>query len=463
MTPSAQQTPIDKEPLAQKARRTPVTHRRVLAIAAPMTLAYLSTPLVGLVDVTVIGRLGDAALLGGIAIGAVIFDLLFTSFNFLRASTTGLTAQEKGAGNKAEQAAILYRALLIALSAGLVICLLSPVIVSVGVWVMGAEGKVADAAGLYVAVRLLATPFALANYALLGWFIGRGQSGITLLLQTILNGSNIAFSVLFVTVLDWGVAGAAYGSLAGEAIAAFVGLALALAALRGRYAFYLPPLLRRIFRRDALRRMVALNRDIMIRSLCLLFAFAFFTAQGNQFGAVTLAANAVLMNFLIFGAYFLDGLATAAEQLAGEAVGARSRHDFDRSLTVSLQWALLLGAAASAVIWFGGGPLIRLVTTAPEVQEAAKTYLFWAAIGPVLGALAFQMDGIFIGATWSREMRNMMLLSLALYLIIWALAVPSLENHGLWLALLVFFSARGLSLSVRVPSQRRGTFDAKGA
>lgn len=435
-----------------------ITHRRVFAIAAPMTLAYLSTPLVGLVDVTVIGRLGDAALLGGIAIGAVIFDLLFTSFNFLRAGTTGLTAQEKGAGNSEEEAAILYRALLIAISVGLATMLLSPLIVSIGMAAMGAEGEVERAARAYTAVRLMATPFALANYALLGWFIGRGKSGLTLFLQTLLNGSNIVFSVLFVAVMEGGVVGAAYGSLAGEAIACCAGLGFALYGVRGRQAFFRQPALRRIFRRDAVLRLVAINRDIMIRSFCLLFAFAFFTAQGSQFGAVTLAANAVLINFLIFGAYFLDGLATAAEQLTGEAVGARNRNDFDRSLRLSLQWTLLLGAGAGLVIWFGGAPLIMLVTTAPEVQSTAKTYLMWAALSPVLGALAFHMDGVFIGATWSGEMRNMMLLSVVLYLVIWVLAGPSLGNHGLWLALTVFLAARGLTLAARLPGQRRRHF-----
>lgn len=444
------------EDVPKRSATSKIGHRQVLAIAVPMALAYLSTPLVGLVDTAVIGRLGDAALLGGIAVGAILFDVLYTTFNFLRSGTTGLTAQEKGAGNAQEEAAILYRALLVAGVAGLAVVVLSPVIVWLGLGLMGPEGRVFEAAETYVTVRLLSTPFALANYALLGWFIGRGQSGVALFLQTVLNGCNIALTIVFVTILELGVVGAAYGSVAGEAIATFVGLALAVFALRGQDQQPWSGLLKR----EALWRMVAVNRDIMIRSFSLLFAFAFFTAQGTQYGAVVLAANAVLMNFFIIGGYFLDGLATSAEQLVGQAIGAKRRSDFDRSLWLSLQWSLMLGAFCSVGIWCLGGVLIDLITTSPEVRETPRAFLIWAALTPFLGALAFHMDGVYIGATWSQDMRNMMLISLALYLVVWAIAEPLLGNNGLWLALLVFLSARGITLLARLPNRRAATFDA---
>jgi len=210
-------------------------------------------------------------------------------------------------------------------------------------------------------------------------------------------------------------------------------------------------------------RLIAVNRDIMIRSFSLLFAFALFTRQGAQFGDVILAANAVLMHFFLIGGYFLDGLATAAEQLAGRAVGARYRPAFRRSVQLTLIWGFTLSLALTALYLLFGRQFIALMTTAPEVRATAETFLLWAALTPLAGVLAFQMDGVFIGATWSGDMRNMMLVSLAAYLAALALLIPALGNHGLWLALLFFLGVRGLSLFLRLRVREPDTFGEASA
>lgn len=427
------------------ARSFEVSHRAVLAVAVPMTFAYLSTPLIGVVDTAVVGQLGDAALIGGIAVGAVIFDVIFTTFNFLRSGTTGLTAQALGAGDAQEEQAVFWRALTVALISGLIVIALQAPLLALALKLMGPSQPVAAATRDYFHVRVLAAPFALANYAVLGWFIGLGRAGTGLALQTLLNGLNIVLSVYFVLWLGWGIAGVAWGTVLGQTATAAAGLALVLAAdgKAGRLK------LAAIFERAAFKRMIALNRDIMIRSFTLLFAFAFFTAQGARSGDLVLAANAVLMNFFLIASYFLDGMATAAEQLAGRAVGARWRPGFERAVGLTLIWSFALALALAAALWFAGPALIALMTTSQEVRAAARIYLAWAAATPLLGALAFQMDGVFIGATWSKDMRNMMLASLVAYLAAWWLAMPRLGNHGLWLALLVFLSMRGVTLAWR--------------
>jgi MATE family multidrug resistance protein len=423
-----------------------VTHRGILAIAVPMTLAYLSTPLLGFADIAVIGRLGDAALIGGISLGAVIFDFLGAIFYFLRSGTTGFTAQALGAHDRIEIEAGFYRAVLIALVAGLAVVLVARPLLPHAIAAFGASPEASAAALRYCQIRVLATPFMLIGYVLLGWLLGLGRSGTALFLQTALNGLNIVLNILFVVGLSWGIAGTAFATALSEGLVATLGILLALRSLRGAGR----PSLSRILDRASILRMVAVNRDIMIRSFVLLFGFAFFTSRGAGFGDTVLAANALLMNFFLIGAYFLDGFAAAAEQFAGRAVGARYRPAFERSVRLTLLWGYGLALTAAAILFFAGPALIDFMTTNEAVREAARTYLIWAVLTPIAGVLAFEMDGVFIGATWSAEMRNMMLLSLALYLAVWAVAEPAFGAHGLWFALLVFLSARGISLFWRM-------------
>ncbi len=440
--------------IAAPVRPFQITHRLVFALAAPMTLAYITTPVLGLVDTAVAGRLGDPALIGGLAIGAVIIDLVFATFNFQRAGTTGLTAQAVGAGNEKEKQAILFRALIIAGAIGLVAMALGPILLKLALFFMAPGPEIAAATRTYFLVRMFSAPFTLANYAILGWLIGLGRSGLGLALQTLLNGLNIVLSVWMGLHLGWGLAGVALATVVAETLTVLVALPLCLRMMDRSVR----PSWRRLSDWQALRRLVALNRDIMIRSFVLIFAFAFFTAQGSRFGEVTLAANAVLMHFFLTGGYFLDGLATAAEQLVGRAIGANYREGFLRALKLTLFWNFVL-ALGLTIFFLAIGPwLVDLITTLPGVRGEANRYLWMAALTALTGVLAFQMDGVFIGATWSRDMSMMMLLSFALYLGAWAVLSPWLGNTGLWLALHVFLLSRGISLFLLVPRRVRRTF-----
>ncbi|MEP9396836.1 MATE family efflux transporter [Mesorhizobium sp. KR2-14] len=431
-----------------------VSNRRVLAIAIPMTLAYITTPMLGVVDTAVVGQFGDAALLGGLAAGAIVFDVVFTSFNFLRSGTTGLVAQAFGRGDTGQERAVLLRAGAIALACGLALILLAPLVAALGEWFMAAEPRVTAAMDTYIRIRLLSAPASLLNYAMLGYFLGRGEAGMGLFLQLVLNGVNIALSVLFGLHFGWGIEGVAWGTVCGEAVA----MLLALAIIARRFAAMPKIAWREIFEATAMRRMLALNGDIMIRSFVLMGAFTLLTRQAAQIGTVTLAANAVLMHFFMVSSYFLDGFATAAEQLAGRAVGARYLPAFNRAIRLTSLWGFALAGVASMVVLLFGERLIGLVTTAEAVQAEAAIYLPWAAFTALSGVMAFQMDGVFIGATWSRDMRNMMLLSFAAFVASLAVFGHFFGNHGLWAALHVFLIARGLSLLSIVPRNVRATF-----
>lgn len=433
-----------------------VTHRGVLAIAIPMTLAYLSTPLLGVVDTAVIGRLGDAALVGGIAIGGVIFDLVFTTFNFLRSGTTGLTAQAYGANDEIEIKATFVRAMIIAIVAGLAVILLQAPFLALGLKFLGGSADVQEATSRYFAIRIYSAPFLLANYAILGWFLGLGRATTGLLLQLFLNGLNIGLSILFVMGWGWSIEGVALATVLSEIAATIFGLGVVLFSVRGTPW----PKLQVVADKRLLLRMMAVNRDIMIRSFSLLFAFAFFTARSADQGDVMLATNAILEKFFIVGGYFLDGLATAAEQLAGRAIGARHRPAFERTLRLTALWSFALAGLLAGFYFIAGPFLFDLMTISPQVREMGRIYLPWAALTPLFGVLAFQMDGVFIGATWSRDMRNMMLLSLAAFIASYYALFPLLGNHGLWLSLEIFLGLRGISLAMICRRRVNETFSA---
>ncbi len=431
-----------------------VTHRSVLAIAVPMTFAFLTTPLLGLTDLAVVGQFGDAAMIGGLAIGAIVFDFVFAMFYFLRLSTTGLVAQAIGRDDILEEQAVFWRAMLIAVSGGLAILLLSPLIAATGLWLMAPDGAVAEAARSYIALRILAAPFTLANYVLLGVLLGRGESLRGLMLQILINVTNIVFSVLLGLWLGYGLEGVAIGTIIGEIVGAVAGTIL----IVRRFDPAGRPTRQAILDRPALARLFGLNRDIFIRTVALMTAFALFTRTGAQFGAVTLAANAILMNFFLIGSYFLDGLATAAEQIVGRAIGANFRPAFSRGVRLTVLWGFVMAAIFALVTAVGGGPLIDFMTTAPEVREEARAYLVWAALSILTGVLAFQMDGVFIGATWSREMRDMGLIGFGFFLALLWLVVPSTGNTGLWLAFNAFLVARGVLLLAILGRKADATF-----
>ncbi|MGD9827318.1 MAG: MATE family efflux transporter [Hyphomicrobiaceae bacterium] len=435
--------------------RAALTHRHVLAIAIPIILSNTTTPLIGFVDTVVIGRLGNAALMGGVAIGAVIFNIVYWGFGFLRMGTTGLTAQAVGRGDASETAAMLFRGLAIAATAGLLLVVLQTPIAAVTFAVLDGSAAVESTARHYYDIRIWSSPAGIANYALLGWFIGLGRAGRAFLIQLFLNGLNILLAIVFVIGLGWGVTGVAVAVLIAELSALALGLVLAIAELRRRGARWSLPA---IFEPNELKRVLSVNSDIFVRSLAVQFVLIFFTAQGARSGDLTLAANAVLHNLLMLSVYLLDGFAFAAEALVGQSIGARDYDRFRRAAIVSTLWAAGISVLLGLVLIAAGPAIIDFMTTSPEVREAARRYLPWAALGPVLGVWCFQLDGIFIGATRTRDMRNMMLLSVAIYVVIVLMLMPIIGNHGLWLALMLFYLVRTVTLWRRLPGLIKAAF-----
>ena len=421
-------------------------------MAGPMTLASITTPLLGIVGTAVIGRLGQAQLLGAVAISSVIFDCMFWLFAFLRMGTVALTAQALGARDIVEERAVLARALLIAAALGATLIALQLPLGAIAYELMGASPAVTAAAKAYFAIRIWSAPFAFANFAILGWLVGLGRATSALVLQIAINLVNVAVTALLVLTLDFGVAGAAIGALIAEGFGTATGIAMALRIVRGGTLTW-----SMVLDREKLVRMFVVNRDILLRTAALIAAWGFFAAQGARSGDVVLAANAVLHNLVLMGAFFLDGFASAAEQLCGRAIGARDPKGFGRAAKYSLGWGFGFGVAATFVFIAAGPWLIAMMTASPEVRVAAQQFLIYAALASVIGVFAFGYDGIYIGATWTQDMRNLMLASLLIYLAVWWLLKP-FGNTGLWISILIFLAARGALQAARYPALVRATF-----
>lgn len=428
-----------------------LTHRRVLRIALPIMLSNVTVPLLGLVDTGVVGQMGQAAPIGAVGLGAVILSAVYWIFGFLRMGTTGLTAQAVGAGDRGEVVAMLTRALMIGIVGGLVLIALQMPIIGAALALAEGSDQVEGLARQYISIRIWSAPAAIALYGVNGWLIARERTGAMLILQLWMNGLNIALDLVFVLQLGWGVGGVAWATF----IAEWSGLGIGLWLCRG--AFRVPDWRdwARVFDRARLIHMAMVNSDIMIRSVLLTGGFAGFMFIGARFGDVTLAANQILIQFLEITAFALDGFALAAEALVGQAMGARSRGRLRQGAIMTSIWGVLICAGLTLGFWLTGGWIIDAMTTAPEVRVAARAYLFWMVMAPVLGAPSWMLDGIFIGATRSRDMRNMMILSFAGYVAALFLLVPRFDNHGLWAALMVFLVLRGVTLGARYPALER--------
>ncbi len=428
------------------------SHLRVWRVAGPIMASNVSVPLLGAVDTFVMGHLPDPAFLGAVAVGAMIFTFLYWGFGFLRMGTGGLTAQAYGARDGDEVRACLARAALVALPVSLVLIAVQGPVSFVALELVDASARVEELAADYFRVRIWGAPATLANFALLGWFIGCRRARTALWHQLWLNGVNILLDLVFVLGFGWGVAGVAAATVVAEFAAAAFGLRLARPVLRGLGGAFVRG---RILDGARMRRTVALSADIFVRTVCLVFAFAYFTARGAAFGDVVLAANAILLNFQTFMAHALDGFAHAAEALGGNAVGARDRRRFRDAVHASTLWAVIVAAGFSAVYVAAGAHVIDLLTGIPEVRAAARDFLAWSQVLPLLSVLPFVLDGIFLGATRGRAMRNAMALSLAAYLGACFWLVPLWGNHGLWAALAIFMAARGVTLGVLYPGLER--------
>jgi MATE family multidrug resistance protein len=423
-------------------------HRRVLSLAVPIVLANLTQPILGVVDTAVAGHLDGASYLGGVALGGLVFNFVFWGFGFLRMGTTGLVAQAWGANDQAGLRTNLVRALLLALAIGAGVLLLQTPLIGYVLRAIGGSAAVQHHAQVYCHARIWAAPFALANYVVLGWLLGTQRVRLALATQVFINSVNIVAVLLYVYVFKWGIAGIGAATASADVLGFALGAAL-LWHLRERG---LAPLTRTaLLDAAALKRLVALNRDIFLRTLCLLGSFGWFAHLGARQGDTTLAANALLLNFQTFMAYGLDGFAHAAEALVGAAIGARDRHAFRQAVKVTMFWSGLGALGFALVYWSAGTWIIERLTDQAAVRFTAETYLPWAALSPVISVWGFLLDGVFIGATRTRELMVSMTLSFAVFVAAsWAF-MTLYGNHGLWAALLVFMAVRGATLMRLLP------------
>ncbi|WP_417514914.1 MATE family efflux transporter [Minwuia sp.] len=425
---------------------------RVWSLAWPIILSNITTPLLGIVDTAVVGRLPGPEYIGAVAIGAISFTSVFWLFGFLRMGTSGFAAQANGANNQPEVLAVLARAVLLGVALGLLMVTIQQPVWWLSLKLFEPSAAVEGLAADYFMIRIWSAPATLANYALLGWLIGMQRTRLALMLQIWLNGVNIILDFVFVVGFDLGVPGVAWATLIGEWSAVFLGLFLAYRLLRPGPGDWQQA---RILDRERLKAFFSANFDIMIRTACLIASFAWFTRLGAQFGDLTLAANAVLLQLVHVTAFGLDGFAFAAEALVGTALGARSRRDLREAVVASTVWAGLIAIGMTMMFALAGPLMIAAITTLPDVRMAAESHLIWVIIYPLIAVWCFQLDGIFIGATQTREMRNAMIASLILFMIAAQILPEHLGNHGLWLALTVLNLARCITMGLYYPRIER--------
>ncbi len=422
-----------------------------MKIALPIVLSNATVPILGAVDVGVVGQLGEAAPIGAVAMGAIILSTIYWIFGFLRMGTVGMVGQAEGAGDSAEVSALLTRALLIAGAGGVLLIVLQPLLFLGAFALSPATPEVEDLARDYLYIRIWSAPFAIAVFALTGWLVAMEKTSGVFWVQLVMNGINVGLDFLFVLGFGWGVEGVAIATVIAEFTGACLGLYLCRAAFTNPAWREWP----RIFARARLVKMMLVNVDILIRSALLMVIFSSFVFLGAGFGDVTLAANEVLIQFMYITAYAMDGFAFAAETLIARAYGRGQPARVRRSAIVTSTGAAVLCVSMSLFFALFGPWLIDVMAKAPDVQAEARVYLWWMVAAPLVGCAAWMLDGIFIGATRGRDMRNMMLLSFVIYWAAIFVLLPVLGNHGLWMALLVSFIARGITLGAKYPALER--------
>ena len=430
-----------------------ITHRRVLSIALPIVISNATVPILGAVDTGVIGQLGGAAPIGAVGIGAIILGALYWIFGFLRMGTVGLTSQALGGGDAQEVRALFFRSIGIGVLAGMAFITFQIPIFAGAFWIAPASAEVEGLARAYMSIRVWSAPAAIAIYGLSGWLIAQERTRAVLMVQLFMNMTNIILDFWFVLGLGLGVEGVAVATL----IAEWGGLGLGLYLCRQVFRGLALSLWQQIVNRRRLIHMMQVNGDILIRSVLLQAGFVSFLFFGAELGDVTLAANQVLLQFVYLASYAMDGFVFAAESLVGQAMGARAVAQLRRGASVTAVWAFGSALLMAAGSWLVGPFVIDVMAKDPTVQQAARLYLPHMVAAPLLGALAWMLDGVFIGATRTQDMRNMMILSFLGYCGLVLLLLPSFGNHGLWMAMNGFFILRGVSLAFRYPALERVT------
>jgi MATE family multidrug resistance protein len=419
--------------------------RDVWRIAAPMILSNVSVPLLGMVDTGVVGHLESPVYLGAVAIGGTIFSFLYTGVNFLRMGTTGIAAQRYGAADFDGIRVSLGQALVVAQLIALTVIVVQWPVGQLAMQLLGADGALREHALEYFGIRIWSAPGTLANFVMIGWFLGLQNARVPLFIFLTINLTNIVLDLVFVLVLGMKVDGVALASVLAEYAGLAVALSFAIRELR-RHEGHWP--LEKFVKLREYAAFFSINANLFVRTMALIFTIAFVTAQGTRMGGLILAANAILMQLQNLTAFGLDGLAHAAEALVGKAVGQRRRDILERAVTLCLKWSLIFAAAFSAAYLLLGPQLVYVLTDLPDVRETTLRYLPWMIISPLVSVWSFLYDGVYVGATRAREMRNIMLFSaFAVFIPAWFVLQP-LGNDGLWLAFLLFLASRGVGMHI---------------
>jgi len=426
-------------------------NKNILRLAIPNILSNLTVPLLSSVDTALMGHMDEVYYLGAIAVGSMIFNFVYWGFGFLRMGTTGLTAQAFGNQNFEEAAAVLGRALLVAISAGILLILFNKPIEKLAFFFVPATSDVEINARLYFHTRIFAAPATLALFSFTGWFFGMQNATIPLIIALVTNGLNIGFNLLFIKNFGMKADGVALGTVCAN----YSGLLLTLWLFNKNYSRLISHLkLKIILDWQKLRKFFILNTDIFIRTLSLVFAFSFFTAKSSEAGEEILAVNSILINLWTIMSYGIDGFAFAAESLIGRFIGENNKDKFIQAVKYSFYWGIGLGAFILLVFAVAPEQIISIFTNKQEIISLAMVFMLWTIVAPVINGFCYIWDGIFIGATASTAMRNSSLINTFLiFLPVYYLTVPYLGNHGLWLAMTIFMISRGVILTLLYKKQ----------
>lgn len=435
-----------------------MNHKAYLALAIPLILSTITTPLLGAVDTAVVGQMEDPSYLAAVAVGTIIFNTMYWLFGFLRVSTSGFAAQAHGAKDAEGGMLAIARPFLIAIIAGTVLIALQWPSMKVFLPVLSPDQHVQSLADDYLQIRIWGAPFALLNYVILGWLMGMSMIKISLFLQVLMNLMNIVLDILFVFGFSWGVSGVAAATLLSEITAFTIGLVIVWKASPFKGTF---PSFHNVIDPSSFKKMMKVNRDLFIRTVCLLTVFNLFTSKGASFGTETLAANAILIQIHYVMAYFYDGFANASSIMTGKAIGSMDKSLYQQTLKLSMQWAIYSSIIIASVYYLLNDYILRLFTTIPRIIETAQSYEIWLIVFPLAASFGIVLFGVFTGATEAAPIRDSMLLALSIFLIVYFLVVPVAGNHGLWLSFIIFSAGRSVFLAIFVPRLTRKLFPGK--
>ena len=428
-------------------------NREILSLAIPSIITNITTPLLALMDVAIVGHMGDASYIAAIAVGGTIFNMVYWLFAFLRMGTSGLSAQAHGAQDEHELNLVLSRGILVALSASAIIILLSPLLAELSFAVMDVDSNVKDMAERYFRILVWGAPAVLCTYTFSGWALGRKSPKAPMWVSFIINIANILVSLILVFVFRLKIEGVAFGTLSAQWLGALSFILI----IHRKYHPAMPSF-GRIIQKGALKRFFSVNADIFLRTCCLIAVTVWFTRVGSQQGTVVLAVNTLLMQFFILFSYFMDGFAFAGESMCGNCLGARDKKRLDHSIRALLWWGTGVSVIFTVLYFTCGERIMTLLSGDTEVIEASKEYFHWVILIPIVGFAAFTWDGVYIGITRTREMLLSMAIATAIYFILYFVLFPHMGNDGLWIAFLSYLLSRGIILHLASKRVSRDIF-----